>query len=170
MTTEQSDAYTLVALVYAKSWKTGGQSWRRLNAGLNTAVLLAISTGIEFGEDDFAQIYRDFQGGYWFTGVTGGEHFYRAAIEHNHSTAIASFEKWKGRRPMIVKGDRLWQGQHFVWDGQEVIVTSFNDAEQSVIACAYQQIRRYSDGHYGQGKPTKRYTINWADLAPIRKR
>ena len=48
-----SGAMELLTVVWRQSHRTRQNSWRCLNGSMHEALLLAVSSGMEFGADDF---------------------------------------------------------------------------------------------------------------------
>src|ERR1022692_3982121 len=79
-------AIQLLSATWRHSEKTCKHSWRTLNDAMHTALHLALTSGMEFYEDDFAYMSKEFRLGYWCGDL---EMFYKAAVEvRNASTEI----------------------------------------------------------------------------------
>ncbi len=153
-------------------WETCDRSsWERINHSMWRALKLAIGSGMEFFEDDFASFSRDFRSGYWIG--ENREYFYSLAVSVENASAYHAFEKWMERKPIIADdvegGDssgylhvsrmnrskmRLAVGFRFPWKGELVTVTSFN-GDGNAIACTYKE----SESAYNR-KIAKRFTIS----------
>ena len=165
-----SPAYQLLHHVWLHSLAATGHSWERLNHSMRGAMQLAINAGLRFDRDDFARMYKEFRGGYWF-GETGGEGFYALAVQTGNLSAAQAFESWNGRQPFIAddvdtgsgrrKRGRLAVGSRFPWRGFQVTVTSFALDGAHLTACAY------TDGT--ERKVSKRFRITVADIRVDRK-
>lgn len=183
----RSPAYRLLKHVWASQGEGMGHSWDRLNDAMQTALSLAIRSGMAFDVDDFRRFSSDFNSGYWIG--AGGEGYYAMAVgsgvwsgSRSHGpnpSAYQSFEKWRGRKPFIVRmnaGDektvRLSVGQRFGWHVKlksraEVTVTSFADGPDAhVIACSYKPKERDARGYQiGPDKIDKRFKITHDAIA-----
>jgi len=178
MKKNHSPAYQLLSHVWKHSLAATGHSWERLNNSMRGAMQLAINAGLRFDRDDFAKIYEEFRGGYWF-GETGGEGFYSLAVQTGNLSAAQAFESRNGRQPSIAddvdpgcncsyahltgirKRGRLAVGFVFPWRGHRVKVTSFAVDGTYLTACAY------TDGT--ERKVSKRFRITVADIQADRK-
>ena len=158
VTTKISPARQLIDLVWQHNREATGHSWQRLNHSMADALRLAITAGLRFDLHDFAAIYKDMRGGYWFGEP---EHsFYRLAVDFDHLSACQSFEAWKERPPFIHAGRRLAVGQQVTsWIAPglsnqmpRAVVTSFAADGQSLTACTYKP-------GTSQAKIAKRYRI-----------
>ena len=170
-----SPAYQLLHHVWKHSLNATGHSWERLNHSMRGAMQLAINAGLRFDQDDFAKIWKEFRGGYWF-GETDGEGFYALAVQTGNLSAAQAFESWNKRQPFIAddvdpgcnysyshltgrrKRGRLAVGFEFPWRGSQVKVTSFAADGTHLTACAYKE-----------RKVAKRYSITVADIRVDRK-
>ena len=178
MKDNQSPAYQLLRHVWQYSLAATEHSWERLNHSMRGAMQLAINAGLRFDVDDFARIYKEFRGGYWF-GETGGEGFYALAVQTGNLSAAQAFESWNGRQPFIAdnvdpggnysyahltgrrKRGRLAVGFCFPWRGFSVTVTSFAADGTHLTACAY------TDN--AERKVARRFRITVADIRTDRK-
>lgn len=149
----KSPAYQLIEFVWSN---TAHDPWERLNHCMADAVELAIGAGMRFANGDFASIFREFRGAYWF-GSPRGERFYSLACLVDNVSACQSFEAFMRRRPIIVdnvhcdcdwggymhantvrrKRGRIAAGFSFPWNGETVTVTSMPCGDDPAIACAY---------------------------------
>src|SRR5262249_51742049 len=98
------------------AWKhCGSYSWRNLNHTMIRCLKIAIECGMEFAEGDFLLMVKsrsaggfsfDFWGGQDNAGL--GEGFYTLACTADagcNTSACIAFEKYKGRKPFILKDD-----------------------------------------------------------------
>ncbi len=148
---EKSPAIQLIEFV----WKNArDDSWRVYNASLQTALSLAISSGMEFYQDDFKYISENFRFGYWGgnDGHMLGEGYYSRIVNYGNIKAAQSFELWKKRKPFIVDNarhgrynstsrarDRLAIGSGFIWENEKVTVTSFSSDGSHFVACSHKE-------------------------------
>lgn len=155
-----SPAMRLVSTVWENRCGSTEHSWRRVNQAMHEALSLAISGGLSFAVDDFAEIYRSMRGGYWMGDPEG---FFAHAVEEGHRQACASFEAWTKRPPFIWEGKRLAIRASFQWAGVVVHVTSFTTKGDvpAIVACSYKP--RASRHDYSPGIE-KRFTITVDDL------
>lgn len=143
-------------------------SWERLNNAMRQALNLAIGAGFKFEPTDLP-VPGEFRPGYW---LGDPEWIYSMAIREGNYTAVAVYEAWKQREPIIAANvfpdghadfahksgmrtaERLHVGAEFTWKGEQVTVTSFR-ADGAAIACSYK------NGLNGtsQRRIKKRYTI-----------
>lgn len=154
-----------------------GHSWNILNGALSSALNIAIESGFKFHEDDFATICKRFDGHYWMGNSTGkilGEGFYSMAagggtFRRNppNRSACISFEKWIGRKPFILNGDRLAIYSRIEIAGKKYFVTSFSDDHSSIGISGYHS----NENPYGkqEGKPTKRFKLTHEEVKMIEK-
>ena len=171
-----SSALHLLSHVWKHAMEVTGHSWRRLNASMQDALHLAISSGMKFDRDDFIEIENRFRFGYW-GGINNahnfGERWYSLSIEQSNLSASLAFEKWKGRKPFIFieirspfrKKGRLALGSRFHWKKEWVDVTSFAEDGSHLIACAF---HRYVEGR--SRTVMHRHTITPQDLKEERRR
>ena len=163
---DNSPALRLVKIV----WEHGSRkSWSKLNGALQGAVRTAIEGGLEFSEGDFTHIFDNMRGGRWFIvdGHSRGEWMYRLACEENRNpSAWRSFEAWKGRKPFIVDGQRLYVGLWFEWQLQRVRVTSFAEDQSYVVACSYRTVRQQEGTRFEHAtdEVVKIHKITHADI------
>jgi hypothetical protein len=157
----KSPAITLLQQVWDHCCHSTPFAWERLNHAMGNALSLAVGSGLQFAEGDFAYIDRVFRFSYW-GGVSGqhglGEGFYSQAILEGNLSACQAFEKWKKRPAFIVdqvcprgarrgyahnvglrKRGRVGVGFEFVWKGLEVKVTSFSEDGSYLTACSYRK-------------------------------
>ncbi len=170
MKKNHSPAFQLLRHVWQHSLVETGHSWERLNRSMRGAMQLAIDAGLQFNQEDFGKMYKEFRGGYWF-GETGGEGFYALAVQAGNLSAAQAFESWKERQPFIAdvgdtdcgrrKRGRLAVGSRFPWRGFHVTVTSFAPSGEHLTACAYKDA--------AQSKVAKRYRITVADIRADRR-
>ena len=141
-----SPAIQLLTLVWAECYKPPALSYRRLNAAMQDALRLAITSGMEFATDDFILMAHRFRADYWLD----GERFYSLAVAVGNISACQSYESMKSRPPFMAdhvdslgddfthrKRGRLAVGCRFPWDGQYPEVTSFADDGTYLTACVY---------------------------------
>lgn len=151
-------------------------SWARLNRCMQNALHLAIEAGLEFGLHDFAYISNNFNWAWW---AGDGEGFYCHAVVENNRSAIKAYEYHHNRKPFIVNDvvqswgsgctvrgrGRLAVGSGFVWQGERVIVTSFDDKENKIIACSYKPREHNEQGYICEPLKVKHiYKITHEDL------
>lgn len=142
-------------------------SWQRLNSGMYSALSNAIGSGMKFEPGDIGYIYFHFDASYWigekceglYASACGGERG-----DYNLSAAIA-FEKHWGRPAWLWAEEtktpkRLHVGAQFLWKGHRVHITSFNDANKSLIACTYKTGQRTTID--------SRFTITHEELMAVR--
>lgn len=179
----KSPAIQLLDLIWSKTNKGKcSKSYRNLNGSMQSALSLAIYSGLEFYEDDFNYINQYFRFGYWGGADNGGfaESFYTSAVYHSNIPACKAFERWKKRKPFITNGvnlrsssgvslsshsrGRLAIGSEFMWNDEQVTVTSFSDDGKQLVACSYTPFE-FKNGYCSGGhKPKHIYKINYGDL------
>jgi hypothetical protein len=178
-----SGAMELLTVVWRQSQRTRQHSWRCLNGSMHEALLLAVSSGMEFGEDDFRYMAEHFRMGYWCGDL---ESFYKDAVEVRNTSAWKAYEKYRERKPYllapaVVGGNvtpaRLVVGTKFEWQGENVTVTSFNDGDTPHLnACSYviskgtQCNRCHLHLQYPENKILHRFKITYQDLKDEKKR
>jgi hypothetical protein len=185
MKNTDSPAVQLMSLLWGKSQEATGHSWLRLNQGLREGIFLAVKIGMEFAENDLAEIGKRFRGGYWFG--DSFETFYHCAITYNNRSAWKAYETYVKRTPFIwtpatlrahyggggqgtTNPPRLAVGAEFAWKGERVTVTSFNDEKGYLVAQSYIREKSENCAECGRQKTwpkdkiLHRYTITHADL------
>ena len=156
-------------------------SWARLNRCMQNALHLSIEAGLDFGLDDFAYISTKFRWGYW---AGDSEDFYSHAVTQNSMSAIKAYEHYRNRQPFIVNGviqwwrnadihrnrGRLAVGSKFIWQGERITVTSFDDKDGKVIVCSYKPREHDERGYLiGSLKVGHIYKIAHKDLVKRRE-
>lgn len=185
-----SPAIRMLTVIWQNSQEATGHSWLRLNQAMRGGLMLAVEAGLTFEVGDLAECGKRFNAGYWFG--ENIEDFYRRAVCYGNSSAWKCYEEWAQRKPFILAGARvhanygggrmgeslarLVEGAEFVWNGERVKVSSFNDKNGSFTACSY----TYEPGvncekcnrltAYPESKLLHRYTITHAMLAEEKKR
>jgi hypothetical protein len=150
---------------------------------MHEALRLAVSSGMEFGADDFRYMAEHFRMGYWCGDL---ESFYKDAVVVRNASAWKAFEKYRARKPYffapaVVGGNvtpaRLVVGTTFDWLGEKVTVTSFNDGDTPHLnACSYviskgtQCNRCHLHLQYPEKKILHRFKITYQDLKDEKKR
>lgn len=167
----------------AGNWKTMNWTHEKENHAWSAFWYLLISSGFAFEKTDLVSIRENCScctgsryDPIWY-GVDDGH--YSLAVRCGNLTFAYAFETLRGRIPFIGIGldyyhcwpryskhnspatmGRLVMGTSFQWKDENVRVTSFNDKEHSLIACAY---HRGPDG-YSPTKIKKRFTITVKDF------
>jgi hypothetical protein len=172
----------LLRVVWRNTNTIWGNSYRKTNKAMRSALNIAIESGFRFAENDFKDISESFKFGYW-SGTNGAEmlaeEYYTFAVEQNNTSACISLEKWKNRKPFLFndvtqvkdlnsKKRRLALGSEFLWDiwdnlkkpKRDCIVRITNIDDKRIIACSYGK----DDKNGYRGKIKKRYTITQQDL------
>lgn len=151
MTTKpKSPAVQLIELVYHEQGHQMGRSNERFNAGMRDACQLAIRYGLCFDLDDFETLGAQRTASYYNTSIyLAGESEYTIACGkergRQNQSACLSFEKWKNRKPFIVRepeektGNRIAVGIDFTWYGERTSCTSFADDGSYLIGCTYKR-------------------------------
>ncbi len=117
-------------------------SWRDVN-GCRFDALAYATEYLDFDPEDVRTIHHEFGGGHWFGSGSGSdERLYRCAIEKQNTSACVAWERFFGRKPWWGadrKGNRqrLHVGAGLSWEGLRVEVTSFDDANDALVACSY---------------------------------
>lgn len=167
---EKSPALQLIELVYNEQGHQMGRSKERFHAGMRSACQLAIRYGLRFDIDDFKTLGTQQTQSYHNTAIyLAGESEYTIAcgIERGrqNQSACLSFEKWKDRKPFVVRepeektGNRVAVGIDFTWYGERVSCTSFADDSSYLTACTYKR----DDGTAGS-KIDRRIKITHDDI------
>lgn len=134
---------------------------------MQKALDVAIHGGMKFGEDDISILYSKYRAGRWMT--NGGEGWYMEACGGKRGTdnlsAAISFEKAWGRPAWLwaektSTPERLHVGAVFTWKGVRVKVTSFNDKDQSLVACTYKGNSLHYD-RYREGQKEHEGMLHW---------
>jgi hypothetical protein len=172
MMNDQADS-PVVALIRHIYGYSGGKdkrkiSWQQLNPALSGALRLAIEAGFKFEKDDFATVFKQLAGGYWFgtdNDHSQGERFYTAAVNADNRSACISFEAWKGRKPFLREGRRLCIGSELKdWNPADCQVTSFAEDALSLTACVYADCQLNGHALEFQRGVLHRFKITHADL------
>lgn len=151
----ESPALRLVSILL---WKNRETSENRLHKQLDGLINVAVESRMRFDLDDLMKITEMAR---WWQPHEG---FYRKAIEAKNNSAQQAFEAWKNRAPFIFAGEKLFDGKQFIWQGLRVIVTSFSDDGERVIACQQNEI--YNDEHpYGKTKTDRVFKLTREELA-----
>lgn len=111
MPESKGHAYELVAHVARHSEH---DAWVHINPARSSALFLAISARIPFLDGEFGRIVNDFNGQYWLG--EDREAYYASACRNGNVSAAKSIERWFGRGPFIVDGERVYVGAHFQWE------------------------------------------------------
>lgn len=167
----------LLQLVWRHSLKVTGHSWDRLNRSMQRGLDLAIDSGMQFGLDDFTEMAKRFRSEYW---IGDGERYYALAVGRGNLSAARSFERKRGRKPFIWRGQsdhfepshrnvtrhgsRLAVGTTFGSRFTRLTVTSFNDTDGVLVACSYKPV---PPGKYGPHKVARRYRLTHKDLRAL---
>lgn len=172
----------LLQLVWDNATQVTGDSWRRLNESLQTALGLAIRSGMKFGPGDFTVIDERYRPEYWMRlGTDAGESWFSDAVVVDNVSAAVAFEKWKDRAPFLWNGievdsgnrfdgtRRLFVGAWFKWKGERVSVTKFSDDGQSLRACSYVQPKGKAGSYWSRSKVLHRHLVTRAELLAVRK-
>lgn len=139
---KQSPALLVLNTAFHSMMNNKKTSWRSINGAMRNAVTAVVTGGVEFHEGDLGEIWGKMNADYWMLNDAGsyGEWIYTLAIEKGNNTAWKSFETWRGRSPFITYDKkRLHVGAEFLWEGDRVTVTSFNDDQGHLIACVYEK-------------------------------
>lgn len=86
------------------------QSYTTTNSVMQS-VLYNLCAVAKFDEDDFTEVRKNFNFGYW--GSNHIESFYATAIRSGNSSAWKSIEKALNRTPFILKSKRMYEGVTF---------------------------------------------------------
>jgi len=173
---DESPARQLVGIVWRGAPR---RSWRHLNGTLKSAVHLAISAGLKFAADDFEHFFNSKHGRFWFS--EDHESFYAAAVQHNNTAACRSWEKFVGRPPVILDGNRLYIGAQMdpkylpqdKVDGRFAVVTSFSLTDRaSLIVCQYgkgvhapgQLLAAAIGTALAPAKPTRKFRLTFDEI------
>jgi hypothetical protein len=172
MTGKDSPVLQFMQIAWDNAQRGTSHSWLRLNQGLRAALFLTVEMGFEWENGDYNEAMKRFNGGYWI-GAEGFEMLYRTAVLYRNASAWQCLEAHANRKPFILKGARLHihgnmgnglarlvVGADFLWNGERVTVTSFNDEKGQVLACSYGKDSR---------KVKAVYKITHADLKAAKK-
>lgn len=175
----RSAVIKLLDLVWGQTNSAVSHSWERLNHSMRAALELTVGAGFSFHEDDMKAIAtsQPYRFGYW--SGESSEWIYALAVGVENTSAIASYEKWQGRKAFIMddvrfqtnerythggrmnrQKCRLVVGAEFDWKGQRVTVTSFAADQSYVTACSYKPREK---GEYAN-KIDKRFKITRDDI------
>lgn len=186
---KDSPTIQMLDICWRYNRKATGFSYLRLNQSMREALFVAVDAGLPFAEDDIATMMKRFNMGRWI-GAEGIEMLYARAVAYGHRSAWQAIEKYRGRKPFIVKGAtlpnnfghgashqpmaRVTVGTEFVWQGVKVRCNSFND-EKGLMNCgSYKWVSTHPKceacGHHGYGKEVieKKFTISHADIKSAR--
>lgn len=98
------------------------ESWRRINPVYSDTLRLALHSRMEWRVGDFAEIAKNYNAHYWLGESI--EPWYSQAILGAHPSAVLSMEKWMGRDPFLVDGERIYVGRTFAWEEKQWTCTS----------------------------------------------
>lgn len=151
----------LLELTWTGANNSTNHSWTRLNKAMMTALRLAVGSGMMFRQFDIDFIDQDYRyrSGRWL-GENGWEGLYAMAVQVENFSFIEAFEAYFSRQPFRAddvrlnssaghfvhrkdetrKRSRLAVGFSFPWQGKEVTVTSFNDAEGYLTAVSRKMV------------------------------
>src|ERR1035441_4173273 len=93
-----SGAMELLTVVWRQSQRTRQHSWRSLNGSMHEALRLAVSSGMEFGADDFLYMSEHFRMGYWCGDL---EYFYKDAVLVRNASLVCNCAC--GRIPLVTR-------------------------------------------------------------------
>lgn len=124
---------------------------RRFNDGLFAVMKAAIESHVPFDESDVEDFFGLFRAAVWLN----ADRLYTLAVKQRHVSACRSIEHYLGRKPWLVNGQRLAVGSGLTWEGETCKVTSFNDANDTFIACSYKR-RAHRDE---TDKVNRRFTV-----------
>jgi hypothetical protein len=141
MNTEQkiSTGFELVQFIWDNEKP---DSLSRVNSIMQNALKLAINAQLEFDKNDFENIYKMFNGGYWFgantNGKGDGENFYSLACEVKNISAAKSYESFYDFKPFITqKGNRLHDRSQLRNGDRRFIVTGFDFNTKKIHFVSY---------------------------------
>lgn len=154
---EDSPVKIVLNTFWRHSNKAKGHSWRVLNGALGDALRTCIKAQVKFALDDFQWIGGHLRPSYW---MSDGEGVYALAVKELNTSACISFEKWAGRKPFVVDGQRLAVGSEFYCDYLRLWVTSFSDDGKSLNACWYN-----NPGNHREGAPEKLFKFTIEEFA-----
>jgi hypothetical protein len=180
-----SPAVELMAHLWGHRQEATGHSWLRMSQGLHEGLMLAVKLGIQFNDNDLSEIGNRFRGGYWFG--SNFESFYTCAVVYGNRSAWKAYEAYRNRKPFIwtpahlrdnyggggqgmSNPPRLTVRCEFVWKGEQVTLTSFNDEKGYLVAQSYTRDEAKECKKCGrqttwpQPKILHRFTITHADL------
>lgn len=119
---ENGKVYQLMSLV---SRNMHHDAWNGHEGGVNPtladAFRLAFTARFEWEPDEFGFINQRFSGGHWLGESI--EHWYALACGA-HPTAAVTMERYLGREPFLIGGERVYVGRSFDWEGENYRCTS----------------------------------------------
>lgn len=192
MTRKKPDS-TVIRFI-REAWETienRTHSWERFNHRVRAALLLC-AEGFDWEPGDLDRLPEEFRSGPYSTiwRCVDAEELYTEAVRSGNISCCIEYERYCGRKPIIAdnvshgrkytivrrKRDRLCIDSRFQWNGEEVCVSSFDDAGR-VNACSYQVVSAVEEcpkcGHCTASERTKilhRYTISAVDVKADRKK
>ncbi len=177
----KSSIFSICKMIGDVSWCQSGieytlekSSWQ-----WNDLWQLLINIGCRFEKDTLINIQKWCDESRYNLSISmPDEGHYASAAQSGHISFCMAYENLMGRVPFIKKGiayhcsgrrynchnsdrsqGRLVIGCGFTWWGEDVIVTSFKDSENTLTACSYHTRK---DGY--RGKIKKRFKIAISDL------
>lgn len=129
---------------------------------------LLISAGFHFMVDDLVDLKSYCTEGHYSLAVRNGNLSFVYAYEKKHDRTPfigtdlcygSCYPGFSNHATQSKSSGRLCIGVEFSWNNETVSVTSFNDKNKSLIACAY---HKRKDGY--RGKVKKRFTITAKDF------
>jgi hypothetical protein len=128
------------------------------------ALSLAIKGGLEFKGPDI------------FVDIGNPDGYYTDAVDAGNDSACMAIEEAIGRKPWFWMGKRIHAHSEFQWRGHSVKVTSFDDTNNQIVACAYKNgVRTKWEGSSYEREETrrtvaKRFVIEHAEFDDAAKR
>ena len=173
-------------------WGTGSFSWDKDHDAGGSLWNLLIRWGCKFAVDDLVKIKKlcEDAGSYrprWYEPI---EDHYSLAVRWGNLSFAYAYEKLVGRKPFISTAlsypdypyvrtgtthktqGRVVEGCKFMWEGEDVKVTTFRDDEYALIACAYHPQEGDRKG-YRPTKVKRRFKIThelWAAANQLQKK
>lgn len=138
-------------------------SHRQKNATMQGTLRIATESGMKFDVGDIGRIYTLFRASWWIG--QSDEGYYSRAVEAKNLTACRAWEHYFDRPALLwpeksAKPELLHIGSLITWEGLQLKITSFNNAEAHLIACGPSE---------QDDKKTLRKKITFTELQEARK-
>jgi len=185
----KTDIFKICNLIYENSWTQNGIDYTTEKSHWRWSDLwaLLINIGCHFSDKSIKAITDWSNEDRYNPQISSpDEEHYHLAAQMGHVSFCRAYEHLRGRKPFIAKSvnygygryraynchngsrtqGRLAMGCKLPWQGEQVTVTSFNDTDGYLIACAYHPPK--SEDDYGN-RIKKRFKITNDDLIQARK-
>ncbi|MGN6438506.1 MAG: hypothetical protein ACTHMM_18325 [Agriterribacter sp.] len=135
---KQSLALDIMDNIYCAANIKGYSSF---NSALQNQLRILINLSFEFDKNDYSEILRRYNGGYWL-GVSCNSHhlgdsFYTAGTFALNNSFCHSYEFCTGRTPFLIGGKRMYTGFDFYYKGLRCKITGWDKSNTKITAIGY---------------------------------